>query len=137
MTNPQPLLGKRASDVKVAPIAAEDAFAETPIFAPGIVENETQYLKSWPANEMLAGNLKALRRTKNEDPDEQRDYACIETVDGVRFRVYTPGQLKYALSQITLGTYVEMTYMGKEKVEGYKTQLHQFKVEAASPSALN
>lgn len=131
MSTPQPLIGKRNEGVKTTPVMTGDEFGETPIFGFN-VEQEGDYLRNWPVNGLLAGKLVSLRATKTEDPDDSREYACIESVDGVKFRVYTPGQLRHQLAQAGIGSYVEMTYLGKEKVEGFKAMLHQFKVEVAT-----
>lgn len=127
------LFGKKRQGATLNDLSAGDAFSETLIFAPGMApENESEYLKAWPVGAEICGVLKSLRTTKPQEPGRKpQNYACLEAEDGQLFRVYTPGQLRYALeNKAGIGAYVEMTYTGKEFVEKIGEDCHQFEVKS-------
>lgn len=69
-------------------------------------------------------------RPDREDPNKLQYQHHID-IDGVTTSIYGTGQLNYLMNSIPPGTLIRITYMGKEKVEGYKKKLHQFKVQKA------
>jgi len=93
---------------------------------------QSEYLTAQPVGGILAGVLKEIRRTKDKaDGTPGRDYGCFVTDAGDRFRAYLPGQLRAAcekaLSALPKGVYMEITYLGKEKVDN--RELHQFDIK--------
>lgn len=110
-------------------LSAGDRWAESPLFAPGM-DKDHEHLVRWDKDVTLAGILRGIRTTKAQAASDRRDYAVFETEDGKLFRCYTPGQLKYHLTEAGINTYVEMTYLGREYVEAHKKELHQFSVKA-------
>lgn len=120
-------IGARPQGVKATKIEAGGAWNETPYFGPGLKENKGHML-AFPAGMELCGTLKALRTTKAEKAQDQRDYACLEDNAGNKFRVGCPGQLYYLLETAGVETVVSITYKGMEYVEAFKKELHQFEV---------
>ena len=120
-------IGAVPANAKLTPFKAGSEFADTPYFGAGL-EQDTEHMRAFPVGATLYGTLVELRQTKNEDPDERKWYACMVDASGNKFRIQTPAQLKSNLEQIGSGKGVAITYRGKEKVEGYKTALHQFEV---------
>lgn len=43
--------------------------------------------------------------------------------------LYGCGKLDFLMSKVSLGDYIRFTYLGKEKVDGYESELHQIKLE--------
>ena len=117
-----PEAGRKVTDVNQG-----DLWADTPFFAPGLTEN-TEFKLAWPIGQTLAGVLRGVREKKNAGPKSCKHYAILESTKGARFRVEAPGQLRHNLSELAAGTYVEITYKGKENVEGIG-ELHAFDVK--------
>lgn len=111
--------------MKATPIVVSDAWADTPFFAAGL-ESDSENLLAWAIGQTLVGYVRGLRRTKNDIESKQRDYGVFETVDGKKFRAYTPGQLKSNLASIEDGVLIAMTYNGKKLVEKLGRELHDF-----------
>jgi hypothetical protein len=130
------VIGKRRENQTLEPVIGKDPWAEAPFYALSQDgETNSEHLLPWTKDMTIAANFHGLRvANKDKAPTEQRDYAVFKTDDGMLLRAYTPGQLKYALEQIEVGTYVEITYLGKEYVERLKKDIHQFDVKAPSPS---
>lgn len=128
-----PIVGKLRQNRQMRDLSAGDPWSESPFYGCGEIEHE--HINSWPAGTTIAGIFKGLRTAnKSKAKSEQREYAVFETDDGEKFRAYTPGQLKYQLGLLEVGTYVEMTYVGKEYVESAGQDLHQFKTLAEEGS---
>lgn len=125
----QQTIGAVPQNVKRNKIVTGGEWAETPYFGPGLLENSENMI-AFPKGMTLAGTLKAIRETKAEKAKDRKRYLCLEDFSGNKFRVSAPGQLVYLAEQAGLGTPIAITYMGKEVVEGYKDELHQFEVES-------
>lgn len=121
------LMGARPENVTARKIEG-GVWKDTPYFAPGL-EEDSDHMKAFPIGSTLIGRLVDIRETKAEKAEDRRNYACLETTDGQKFRVQAPGSLTYKLGEAGVGSLVEITYRGKEQVEGYKQPLHQFDVE--------
>ena len=52
-------------------------------------------------------------------------------VDGEPKALWGSGQLDYLLNKVKDGDIVRITYLGKEKVKGFRNELHQYRVEVA------
>lgn len=111
-----------------------DPWADSLFFAPGLAE-DSAHMKAFPVGSRVAGVVKALRRTKNDVEKDRKNYACLEDLKGNKFRIQTPGQLKYSLEQAGIGATVIITYEGKKYVESHKKELHQFNVELVKAGA--
>jgi hypothetical protein len=110
-----------------------DIFADTPFFAPGMLEDSEHFLAMPPGME-LVGIFKEIRSANKNNPlatDEQKyKYACLETQTGEKFRVKAPGNLPYFLeNKVVAGDLIAITYIGKEVNEKYKKGVHTFDVE--------
>jgi len=127
MTGLAQTVGAVPANLKLRKLEAGGGWKDTPFFAPGMEANSAHML-AFAVGASVAGRLIALRTTKHEDEDDQKDYACLEGLDGKRFRIQTPGQLRYLLEEAKIESRVVITYKGREKVEGYKQPLHQFEV---------
>lgn len=107
-------------------------WVDTPYFGPGL-EKDSEHMKAFPVGMQLAGKLMAIRTTKAEKEADQKDYLCLEDVNGTKFRIAAPGQLVFLAEQVLtergVGALIVVTYKGKEVVQGYKQALHQFQVE--------
>ena len=124
------IIGGRRENVKLREVGGEDPWAESPMFAPTLdpASITSEFIKPWEKDVVLAGIFRGLRTAnKAKAKQEQRDYAVFETDTGEKFRAYTPGQLRYNLqNNAKVGDYVEVTYLGKQEVEGQPQPLHQF-----------
>ncbi len=121
------VIGRVPQNVKRTLLVPGGEWKDTPYFGPGL-EKDSEHMKAFPIGMEIAGTVKALRTTKAEKESDQKDYACMEDLDGNKFRLATPGQLRYALESAGVGARVIVTYKGKEVVEGFKQPLHQFDV---------
>lgn len=133
-----PVIGQRREGVKTKEVFGEDAWQDTPFYAytpTGDVGSE--HLLPWSIGMSICANFHVLRRTKNENENKRRDYACFITDDGQKLRAYVSGQLRAALERLDAGTYVEMTYRGKEYVESQKQELHQFDIVIPEDANIN
>ena len=140
MEQTQLLFGQRKAKANLQKLVTEDEFAETPIFGHNVDEAKKQaegnpFLKDWPVNGVLAGTFKGQRTMKlKEGEKEARTYMRMVTVDGQKFRIYSPGQLRFlAESQIKMNQYVEITYRGKTEEpvklkDGSSRQVHQYEI---------
>lgn len=136
MTTTNLLIGKRKAQAALVPAHEADQFSETPLFGVGVNEEAqlakgNEFLKAWPIGATLAGVFHGLKTMKLKDgEDEPTQYIRMESVDGIKFRAYAPGQLAYRAAQLEKGTYVEITYRGKEPVDlnGVTRNVHQFEV---------
>ena len=126
-TNTQPLMGSRPANATARKIEGGDGWKDTPYFGPGLEKN-TENMKAMPAGSVLVGFVRAVRTTKAEKEADRKRYACLDTQDGAKFRVSAPGQLVFLLEEAGIGSLVEIKYLGKEEVAGYKQPLHQFEV---------
>lgn len=124
------IIGKRRENTNMKPVIGEDPWKESPFYAQTTDgEVKSEHLLPWSVGMTLAGIFEGLRvANKQKAATEQRDYAVFRTDDGELFRAYAGGQMKYALSQIPEGTYVEITYKGKEYVERLSKEVHQYDV---------
>lgn len=120
-------IGEVPQNAKRTPVVAGGEWKETPYFGPGLKE-DSQHMKAFPVGMEIAGFVRALRTTKAEKESDQKDYVCMEDVNGNKFRIAAPGQLYYNLEAVGVGALVAIKYLGKQKVEGYKQELHQFEI---------
>lgn len=72
--------------------------------------------------------MNTITRPDKDDPDKLRSLHVIR-VDGKIVNYYGTGHLDYLLRNVPKNSKVRISYMGKQKVKGYKVQLHQFKLE--------
>ena len=128
MSNNDTTVGAVPQNVKRTPLSAGGEWKDTPYFGPGL-EKDSDHMKAFPIGMEIAGTLRALRTTKAEKVADQKEYACFTDANNNKFRIATPGQLRYQLERAGVGATVVITYKGKEEVEGYKQALHQFGVE--------
>lgn len=124
------LVGKpKKGDRVLRELTAGDPWADAQFYAVG--EANSEHVKAWPVGGVICGIFRGLRVSNKNGPEsKQRDYAVFDLEDGGKIRVFTPGQLHYNLSNIPTGTYVEMTYLGKEMIARLETEVHKFKVLA-------
>ena len=52
----------------------------------------------------------------------------IKMDDGTIVDIWGTGQLDYWLAQETKGSKIKIVYQGKQKVEGFKNEMHQFDI---------
>lgn len=52
-------------------------------------------------------------------------------VDGEKKNLWGSGHLDYLMDKVKDGSYVRITYLGKEKVKGMRQEVHKWKVEVA------
>ena len=109
-----------------APIMQGDAWQDSAFFAPGM-ETDSEHKLAWPIGQTLAGVFHGIREKKNVGPKSCAHYGVFETSTGTKFRCDAPGQLRYNLQNLTVGTYIEITYLGKEEVED-KGLCHKFEL---------
>lgn len=134
MSTVQPLVGKRREqgEKPLTDLSAGDPWAEAPFFAvdpDGTLEHE--HITGWRKDSLICGIFHGVRVANKQGPaNKQRPYAVFMDDDGNRFRVYTPGQLQYQLKDLPVGTYVEMTYLGKDLNERDGVEYHNFKTLA-------
>ncbi len=70
-----------------------------------------------------------ITRASKLDATKTQYIHSFEQPDGSTQSVYGFGQMDSILKTIAIGAKVRVTYLGKEKVEGYASKLHQCKVE--------
>lgn len=133
MNNTNTLMGTRPANAVARKIEGGDGWKDTPYFGPGL-EKDSENMKAMPIGSTIVGFIRAVRTTKAEKEADRKRYACLEAADGTKFRVSAPGQLVFLLEEAGIGTLVEINYLGKEEVEGYKQPLHQFEVSALEVS---
>lgn len=122
------IIGKRNEGRKLRDMNAGDPWAEAPFYGVG---EGSENVNGLAAGDTVAAVFHGLRvSNKNGPKANQRDYAVLETLDGEKIRLFTPGQLRYILDQLEPKTYVEITYKGKEYVEDLERECHQFDVKA-------
>lgn len=131
-TTRKPLMGSLPKDAKVTELTGGDQWAETPFFAPGMIEDST-HLRALPPGEVLVGILREVRVANKNNPTakpiEKYKYACMETSEGEKFRVKAPGNLAYYLENVIKpGELVSITYVGKQVTEDYPQGVHTFTV---------
>lgn len=124
---------KRPENARMEDVSAGDPWSEAPFYTWG--ETQSDKLISIAVDETIRGRFHGLRTAKE---GKKSRYAIMETLSGVKFRVFTPGQLVYFLdNRCEKGDYVEITYRGKEYVEDIQEEAHQFKVERADGNTIN
>jgi len=102
-------------------------WADSPWFNPGQKENSEHEFAMTEGTEM-SGVFHGLATTKVAKEADRRTYGKFIDKKGNYFRIRTPGQLEKNLSELEVGTYVKISYLGKVAVEGYKEPIHQFKI---------
>lgn len=124
----QSVIGKRAENQTLKTISTDDPFKDSPFYAPG--ETENKEINNIPVGGVLAGYFHGVRESRKANSSGSKSwYACLETVDGEKFRVFAPTQLRNVLErEAKLKQYVEMTYLGrKDPIDGGKPY-HNFEV---------
>jgi hypothetical protein len=124
----QTIMGTRKDGQKLTTISADDPFKDSPFYSAGDVDNEN--INPIPEGGVLAGYFHGLRESRKANSSGSKSwYACMETVDGEKFRVFAPTQLRNVLErEARLKQYVELTYMGrKEPIDGGRPY-HNFEV---------
>lgn len=115
------------ANVTVTPAYQGDLWADTPFFAPGMLE-DSENKAAWPQGVKIAGIFKGLRTKKEAGPKTVPTYGIFETRSGLKFRVDAPGSLRHTLENAAIGTYLVMEYLGKEYVESLKSECHKFDI---------
>lgn len=109
-----------------------DPFAEAPFFAAG--ESNSEHINSLKEGDTIAAVFHGLRQSK---VGKKSWYARLEADNGDKIRLFTPANLKGQLMskdtgdyRVPVGTYVEITYLGMESVEGINDgdPIHQFEL---------
>jgi hypothetical protein len=135
---PNLLMGQRKANAHLIDMRPDDAFSETVIFGVAC-KTESEYVKAWPITTTLAGLFKGWKTMAlKAGEDTPQSYIKMEGLDGVKFRAYAPAQLLNRVEQIPLGTYLEITYKGKEEAtlkDGAVRNVHAFDVRAELPAA--
>jgi hypothetical protein len=133
-----PLIGRRREGSKLVNLSEGDAWGESPFFGPLTEGKGSEHVTAIEEGQSICGIFHGLRISNKKGPESaQNDYAVFMTEDGDRFRMFTPGQLRYQLStNVKVGQYVEITYLGKKYVEDLDRDVHQFTV-LADEGALN
>lgn len=127
MTTNQRVIGQKRKDVEVTTM--QDPWGDAPFYAPpSKTGKESEHVTVLSEGDVICANFFGLRTSKHDIPAKRRKYAVLELEGGEKIRLFTPGQLAGVLKNVASGTYVEITYMGREKVEGYDDPLHQFEV---------
>lgn len=123
------IIGKRVENQKMREISTEDAFKDAPFYAAG---NGTETLKGIPVEGVLCGIFRGLRESRKANSSGSKSfYICMETVDGERFRVMAPTQLRNVIQdeKVENGQYIELTYKGeKVPASGEGRSYHLFNV---------
>lgn len=120
--------------------ALRDPFAEAPFYGFGDINSAT--VTGLAAGDVVAGVFHGLRQSKT---GKKSWYARIEAEGGQKIRLFTPANLKGQLMskdtgelRVPAGTYIEITYLGMEVVEGVNDgePIHQLDLKVAK-GALN
>ena len=93
-------------------------------------KSEKEGILQIKVNENLTGFLKG--RKKKVDPKNPEKFYFLyflKLENGEDVGLFSTGQLVYKMDKIQEGDFIRITYLGKEKVEGYLQALHQWKVE--------
>ena len=126
-TTGNPIIGKRRDAEAMGTL--QDPWAEAPFFAPpSKTGKESEHITVLNEGDAICAVFHGMRESKNDVAAKRRKYAVLQTEDGERLRLFTPGQLAGILKNVAQGSYVEITYRGREAVEGYDDPLHQFDV---------
>jgi len=120
-----------------------DPWAEAPFYGAG---EGSDTVSGLAAGDTIAAIFHGLRVGNKKGPaSKQRDYAVLQTEAGDRLRLFTPANLKGQLRnketgeyRVQPGTYVEITYLGMEVVEGVNDDkpIHQWNLKIGK-EALN
>lgn len=122
------VIGKRAENQTLRTISADDPFKDTPFFGAG--ESDSEHITEVPVGGVIAGYFHGLRESRKANNSGSKSwYACIETTDGQKLRLFAPTVLKNLLErEAQLKQYVEVVYMGRrEPVDGGKPY-HNFEL---------
>lgn len=137
-TQTQNTIGRRREDIETKDVFGADDWADTPFYAYSPTgEVNSEHLLPWAPGVMICTNFHGIRQTKNDVESKRRLYGIFMDDDGNRIRAYLSGQLSAALRRLEPGTYVEMTYRGKEFVEKEGKELHQFDIVVPKDASVN
>lgn len=115
----------RQSDEVRENLTAGDPWGEAPFYGAGASDSET--VNRIEIGDTVRAIFRGLRQSKT---GHKSWYAVLETEDGEKLRMFTPGGLRYTLENRTsLGDLLEITYLGLKEVEGQPKPLHDFQVE--------
>lgn len=99
-----------------------------------------KYTESKPGEVIASGIFEGSVKVpgfQNRGPDVLQHSVLSD--EGVSLKLRHSGQLDYKLSAIPAGAYIEVTFLGKEKVniKGALTDVNQFKVEILTEESEN
>lgn len=107
-------------------VLAVQPWSNSPIFSPGY-EGKSEFISNWAEGETLMGVLGGKVKFATPEGEDNEAYVALQTETGEWFRAYASGQLKFLLRDISIGEYVELTYLGKEPGVDKKGKPREFK----------